>query len=101
MEDNERVNPKYPIKAAMKKISGCVELLIKINEKGDVQEYKINKSYPKRLFDESAQASLATWKYKPTKENTTNQPVLTLVQMDFEFSKDVVDSSFQKHCISK
>jgi len=95
---SERVEPKYPMKAAMQKISGCVELLIGINEKGEVQGFKINNSYPKRLFDENAQAALQTWKYIPTKENVTNQPVLTLVQMDFQFSKDVVDSSFKKHC---
>lgn len=98
---NKRVTPKYPMKAAMGKISGCVELLISINEKGEVEEYKINKSYPKRLFDENAQTSLTTWKYNPTKENTTNQPVLTLVQLDFMFSPTEIDPLFEKHCINE
>lgn len=98
---SERVSPKYPMKAAMQKISGCVQLLIGINEKGEVQGYKINKSYPKRLFDENAEAALLTWKYIPTKENITNQPVLTLVQMDFQFTKGVLDNDVKKHCFDE
>ncbi|MEH6384135.1 MAG: energy transducer TonB [Colwellia sp.] len=98
---SKRVDPKYPINAARQNISGCVEVLIGINEKGEVDGYKINKSYPKRVFDQSTQAALMAWKYEPTKENVSHQPVLTLIQMDFQVKRSSTDDSFEKHCVNK
>jgi hypothetical protein len=35
------------------------------------------------VFDNAAAAALAQWQWKATKKNTTLQPILTSIRMDF------------------
>ncbi|MFC3032189.1 energy transducer TonB [Pseudoalteromonas fenneropenaei] len=54
-------NPHYPIQAAKENLSGCVELIVGINEQGELQGYKVRSSYPKGVFENSAIAALRQW----------------------------------------
>jgi TonB family protein len=79
----KRDNPKYPISAVRKRISGCVGFIIGINQQGQMQDYKIISSYPKGMFDKNAAVVLKNWRWKATENNTDNQPVLTYLRLDF------------------
>ena len=77
------VEPQYPTSAARDGISGCVDLVIGINSEGKVQGYKIRSSYPKRVFDKSAEAAIAKWRWKVSEANPERKPILTSYQLDF------------------
>ncbi|MBG9994460.1 energy transducer TonB [Pseudoalteromonas sp. NZS127_1] len=94
----KRVEPRYPIEAAKKSISGCVELATLINSQGKAQGYKVISSYPEGVFDNNAAAAVGLWRWKATTENTSNQPVLTYLKMDFMVSPKPADAEYLAHC---
>ena len=93
-----RTEPRYPIAAARKNLAGCVELMTIINSEGQAQGYKVLSSYPKGLFDKAAAQSLNTWAWLPTAVNTTKQPVLTHIRMDFTLDSKPVGKKYLKNC---
>ena len=82
----KRKDPQYPISAARKGLSGCVDLIVGINKKGKLGGYKIKSSYPKGVFDNSAVEALNEWQWTATDKNKDNAPVLTSIQLDFMVS---------------
>ena len=82
----KRQEPKYPISAARKGLSGCVGLIVSINSDGSSRGYKVNKSYPEGVFDKHAAAALANWKWVAADKNSDNTPVLTIIQLDYMVS---------------
>jgi protein TonB len=94
----KRVEPQYPIEAVKKSISGCVELAMLINSQGKAQGYKVLSSYPEGLFDSNAAAAVGLWSWEPTVENTSKQPILTYIRMDFIVSPEPTDAEYLAHC---
>ena len=94
----KRVEPRYPIQAAKKNISGCVDLIVGINEEGKLQGYKIKSSYPKGVFDKHAAAALGKWSWEPTSTNIDKKPVLTSIRLDFMMSLNIQDIDYLAHC---
>ncbi|GAA0810958.1 hypothetical protein GCM10009111_02720 [Colwellia asteriadis] len=82
----KRQEPKYPISAARKGLSGCVDLIVGINKNGKTSGYKVKESYPEGVFDDHAAASLKNWKWSATEVNVDKTPVLTSIQLDFVVS---------------
>ncbi|MBA6339268.1 energy transducer TonB [Colwellia sp. BRX8-7] len=82
----KRLDPKYPIEAARKGLSGCVDLIVGINKDGKTSGYKVKESYPKGVFDYHAAASLKSWRWSATEVNVDKTPVLTSIQLDFMVS---------------
>ncbi|WP_299011901.1 energy transducer TonB [uncultured Shewanella sp.] len=75
--------PRYPISAARKRVSGCVDVIVGIKKDGRMGEYKVMKSYPEGIFDQYATAALKHWKWSATQDNSDSAPVLTSIQLDF------------------
>ncbi|ACA87346.1 MULTISPECIES: energy transducer TonB [Shewanella] len=83
-----RIEPQYPIAAARDGKEGWVQLSFTINELGGVEDVKIIKAEPKRLFNKEARRALKKWKYKPkiVDGKALKQPGMT-VQLDFTLDK--------------
>ena len=83
-----RIEPQYPIAAARDGKEGWVQLSFTINEIGGVEDVKVIKAEPKRVFDKEARKALRKWKYKPkiVDGKAIKQPGLT-VQLDFKLDK--------------
>lgn len=83
-----RIEPQYPIAAARDGKEGWVQLSFTINELGGVEDVKIIKAEPKRLFNKEARRALRKWKYKPkiVDGKAIKQPGMT-VQLDFSLDK--------------
>jgi len=94
----KRDNPKYPISAQRKKISGCVGFIIGINQQGKSQDFKIISSYPKDIFDYNAAAVLKNWRWKATEKNSDKKPVLTYLRLDFMIGQDPRNPLYLKNC---
>ena len=80
-----RLDPEYPRKAAMQGIQGWVQLSFDITTMGTVENVRVMKSKPKRVFDMSAKRALLKWKYRPKME--AGKPVPQkgeMVQLDFK-----------------
>ncbi|GIU31021.1 protein TonB [Shewanella colwelliana] len=80
-----RIEPQYPIAAARDGKEGWVQLSFTINELGGVEDVKVIKAEPKRVFDKEAKRALKKWKYKPkiVDGKALKQPGMT-VQLDFK-----------------
>ena len=94
----ERQAPKYPIDAARKGLSGCVDLIIGINSDGRLGSYRVKSSYPEGLFDENAIAALTQWKWVATETNSDKTPVLTSIQLDFILYGSTNEKELESQC---
>jgi protein TonB len=81
-----RSHPNYPVSAARKGISGCVEFPFVISESGKAQNIEIIKSVPDKIFNEAAKKSLKESRWAATDNNNSLQPVLTTLQLEFSTS---------------
>lgn len=93
-----RQEPKYPISAARKGLSGCVDLIVGIKKDGKTGGYKVKTSYPEGVFDKHAAAALNNWKWSATDKNGDKAPVLTTIQLDFMVSGAKNKTEAEKEC---
>ncbi|SQH76125.1 Protein TonB [Shewanella benthica] len=83
-----RIQPQYPIAAARDGKEGWVQLSFTINELGGVEDVKIIKAEPKRLFNKEAKRALKKWKYKPKiVDGKALKQTGMKVQLDFTLEK--------------
>ena len=75
--------PRYPIDAARKGISGCVEFSFVINSEGKAQNIQVIKAIPDSTFIRSATKSLKNFRWQPAELNSLRQPAITTLQLDF------------------
>ena len=94
----KRQEPKYPISAARKGLSGCVDLIVGIKTNGKSGGYKVKKSYPEGVFDKYAAAALNNWKWEATDKNADRKPVLTTIQLDFMVSGSKNKKEAESQC---
>ncbi len=90
---SNRNNPRYPVSALKKNISGCVEFSFVISDSGKAQNIEIIKSVPEAIFNKSAMKSLKKFRWKSTKSNSSLKPVLTTLQLDFLIEEPVQNVS--------
>ena len=82
-----RSSPQYPRKAMSRAMEGWVSLAFTIDENGRVQDAVVTESEPAGVFDESALAALAQWRYRPRVENGVRVPrenVTVVVSYDIQ-----------------
>ena len=60
-----RIAPQYPRKAAMAGVEGWVEVEFTITENGLVQNPRVVRAEPRRMFDSAAIRAILKWRFKP------------------------------------
>ncbi len=60
----ERVPPKYPARAASRRIEGWVKIEFTITTDGDVENAVVVEAEPAEVFDEAALKAINQWKFK-------------------------------------
>ena len=66
----KRKEPRYPVAAARKNLSGYVSLRLLINEQGKVVALDTLNSFPAGVFDEAAQDAVSDWQYQPSEQKS-------------------------------
>ena len=64
-----KVNPRYPRRAKIKRLSGFVKLVFTISKEGNVSNVRILDSNPKEMFEKSSIKAIKRWKFKASNEN--------------------------------
>tara|TARA_R110002126_G_scaffold38317_14_gene114470 strand:- start:154 stop:1359 length:1206 start_codon:yes stop_codon:yes gene_type:complete len=85
-----RIEPKYPLKAAEKGITGFVRMTFSVDADGVVDHVTVVKSSPEGMFEQEAVEALKKWRYTATGTEHKGQQV----QLDFEL--DVVTSGIER-----
>jgi TonB family protein len=78
-----QVAPAYPRTAAARKIDGWVELEFTVTQTGDVRDAKVTESSTP-LFESSALAAIARWRFDPVVEDGRPVPVRVSVKFNFK-----------------
>lgn len=60
-----RIPPRYPMRAARRRIEGWVKVEFTITEQGTVKDPVIVESQPADIFDRAALNAIRRWKFKP------------------------------------
>lgn len=60
-----RIPPRYPMRAARRRIEGWVKVEFTITESGTVKDAVVVESQPGDVFDRAALRAIAKWKFKP------------------------------------
>lgn len=79
-----RVEPKYPVKAAVEKIEGSVVLKFDVNTDGSVKNVEVVIGKPAYIFDKVAVTALTQWQYNTLNEVSKNN----FVQLDFRLDEN-------------
>lgn len=81
------VAPKYPIEMRREGTSGVVTISCLIDEKGNVQEPKVEKA-SNEAFSQPAIDAVRKWKFKPAKKGGTATAIRVSLPIQFSVSDD-------------
>ena len=70
----KRISPRYPAKAVERGDEGWVELQFAITPEGTTSDIHVISSFPRGLFEKSAQNAVAKWIYTPRMESGAAAP---------------------------
>ncbi len=60
-----KIPPVYPLRAIRRGIEGVVDVEFIITKKGRIEQPKIIKALPEKIFDQSVLNCVSRWKFKP------------------------------------
>lgn len=82
-----RIIPVYPVNARARGIQGHVELVFRVNKKGEVKDITVLSSSPGDIFVKAALSAVTRWKYKPALKNSHPVEVKIQVPLSFKLEK--------------
>jgi len=78
-----RLPPVYPVSAKNRGVEGWVKIQFIVTQQGDVEEIKIIRAEPEKLFNASVVQCVSAWRFKPG--NINGIPVKTKVETTIRF----------------
>jgi TonB family protein len=97
-----RIEPKYPIQAALNKQEGSVILEFDIAKDGSTDNIEVIESFPQQTFNKVAITALEQWTYKPRVQGGKAQRQTGLqVQLDFRMDEPYAGQSPKTALIEK
>jgi protein TonB len=79
----QQSGPSYPKTAAARRLEGWVELEFTVTVSGEVRDAKVTESSAP-LFEGSALAAIARWRFEPVVEDDRPVPVRVAVKFNFK-----------------
>ncbi|MEO2279817.1 energy transducer TonB [Pseudoalteromonas pernae] len=85
-QEEEMVQPRYPIEAAKNSLEGCVSVQFFINSDGVPTYLEVLKSSHKDTFNKAAIKAIEQWRYSPTEANSERIPERQKTSLSFALS---------------
>jgi len=82
-----RVPPRYPSRAARKRVEGWVKIEFIITELGTVQDPEVVESFPSSVFNRAALRAILKWKFKPKLVSGVPVKQRAIQRLEFKMSK--------------
>ncbi len=82
-----RIPPRYPMRAASRKIEGWVKVEFTITKTGTVKDPKVVAAQPSNIFDRAALKAISRWKFKPKIVDGKAQEQRAVQILQFKLSK--------------
>lgn len=82
-----RIPPRYPMRAASRKIEGWVKVEFTITKTGTVKDPKVVASQPPKVFDRAALKAISRWKFKPKVVDGKSQEQRAVQILQFKLTK--------------
>jgi len=79
-----KIPPQYPPWAQQRGLEGWVELTFIVTEQGTVVDPVVTDADPRNVFEDSALAATARWRFRPVMEDGEPQSVRVFLHVDFE-----------------
>lgn len=83
-EPIRKVNPIYPAKARLKKISGRVVLAVVVQADGSVGNVSVKSAKPVGVFESAAIQAISKWRFVPGKRHGKKVGTRVYIPLDFE-----------------
>ena len=82
-----RIPPRYPMRAASRKIEGWVKVEFTITKSGTVKDPKVVAAQPSNIFNRAALKAISRWKFKPKIVDGKAQEQRAVQILQFKLSK--------------
>ncbi len=82
-----RIPPRYPMRAASRKIEGWVKVEFTITKTGTVKDPKVVAAQPPNIFNRAALRAISRWKFKPKIVDGKAQEQRAVQILQFKLSK--------------
>jgi protein TonB len=82
-EFERHVQPKFPQRAADRRLSGWVDLRFLVNAEGKTENIEIMDSSPKGSFEKAATRAISGWRFKPMMADGVPVEKLSIVRLRF------------------
>lgn len=82
-----RIPPKYPRRAANRRIEGWVKIEFTINKEGTVEDPVVVDSHPNKIFNSAALRAIRRWKFRAKIVNNKAREQRAIQVLQFKLSK--------------
>jgi TonB family protein len=84
LKRTKTVLPQMPESARRKGITGWVEVVFTVNEKGNVDDAEVRNSSPEEVFDDAALKAVRAWRFEPATKDGKPVSTRTMIRLKFD-----------------
>jgi TonB family protein len=84
LKRTKTVMPQMPESARRKGITGWVEVVFTVNEKGTVDDAEVRNSSPEEVFDDAALKAVRAWRFEPATKDGKPVATRTMIRLKFD-----------------
>ena len=84
LKRTKTVMPQMPESARRKGVTGWVEVVFTVNEKGDVDDAEVRNSSPEEVFDAAALKAVRAWRFEPATKDGKPVSTRTMIRLKFD-----------------
>ena len=84
LKRTKTVLPQMPESARRKGITGWVEVVFTVNEKGNVDDAEVRNSSPEEVFDDAALKAVRAWRFEPATKDGKPVATRTMIRLKFD-----------------